>query len=221
MKFNGVVFDFNGTLFLDSVMHERAWKKVASEIVGRPITTEEYYRDMNGKCNRLIMEILLGDRFTEEALQQAEVAKEQRYRELCLAEPGFIQFINGAEQLFDWLKGKGIPMAIATASEISNVRFYREQFGLDRWFPPERIIYNDGSFPLKPAPDIYLKAAAVLGLSPAELVIAEDSYAGLRAAHAAGAGWLYGISAGQEQVIGAELCNAVIPDMNHFDKELF
>lgn len=220
MKFSGVVFDFNGTLFLDSLMHERAWKEVASDILGRPISTEEYYRDLNGKANRLIMEILLGDAFTEEALIQAEIAKEARYRELCLAEPGFIKLTAGAEELFDWLKANGIPMAIATASEITNVEFYWEQFGLRKWFTEDRLIYCNGTFAPKPSPEIYYKAAAALGLKPENLIICEDSYAGLRAAHAAGAGYLYGIAAGKETELGAGLMDAVISDFTQFDRNL-
>lgn len=220
MKFSGVVFDFNGTLFLDSLMHELAWKKVAKELFGKVITTEQYYREMNGKENKLIMDILMEGSYTHEQLMQAEVAKEESYRQLCLAEPGFIRFTAGAEALFDWLKEKGIPMAIATASEISNVEFYWKQFGLERWFTAERVIYNDHTFPLKPNPDIYFKAAQVLGLAPESLIICEDSGAGLRAAKAAKAGYIYGIAAGKETEMAADLIDAVIPDFTAFDRGL-
>lgn len=220
MRFNGVVFDFNGTLFLDSVMHERAWIRTAKELFDITVTPEQYYRDLNGKENKLIMDALMGENYTREQLAQAEVAKEECYRRLCLEEPGFIRFTPGAEALFDWLKEKGIPMAIATASEISNVEFYWEQFRLDRWFAEQELIYNDHTFPLKPNPDIYYKAAELLGVPPRELVICEDSGAGLRAAKAAGAGYLYAIAAGAETALFAGLPDAVIHDFTQFDRNL-
>jgi beta-phosphoglucomutase-like phosphatase (HAD superfamily) len=49
-------------------------------------------------------------------------------------------------------------------------------------------VYDDGSRPGKPAPDIYLHAAHTLGLPPANCVVVEDSVSGLQAAHAAGIG---------------------------------
>ena len=220
MKMNGVVFDFNGTLFLDSVMHERAWIQTAKELLGITVTPEQYYRELNGKENKLIMDALTGGSYTPEQLMQAEVTKEESYRRLCLEEPNFIRFTEGAEALFDWLKAREIPMAIATASEISNVRFYWEQFRLERWFSAERLIYNDHTFPLKPSPDIYHKAAALLGVPPEQLVICEDSGAGLQAAKAAGAGYLYAIVAGAETALFAGLPDAVISDFTQFDRGL-
>lgn len=219
MALKGVIFDFNGTLFLDSEMHERAWQEISLLLFDRPIPTEEYREHINGRCNRLILDYLLGS-YTEEQLEQAEIAKEERYRELCRATPGFIRLTNGAEALFDTLKEMGIPMAIATASEISNVEFYWKEFQLERWFTRDRIIYSDGTIPMKPAPDIYLEAAKRLGLSPAEVIVAEDSNAGLQAARNAKVGWLYAITAGEETAFGRELADQAITDFTHFDINL-
>ncbi|MBQ6824283.1 MAG: HAD family phosphatase [Clostridia bacterium] len=220
MTYSGIVFDFNGTLFLDSPMHEKAWIQTAKALFDITVTPEQYYRELNGKENKLIMDAIMGS-YTPDQLMQAEVTKEETYRRLCLKEPGFIRFTEGAEALFDWLTERGIPMSIATASEISNMKFYWEQFRLERWFTPERVIYNDHTFPLKPNPDIYFKAAQALGVPPEKLVICEDSGAGLRAAKAAGAGYIYAIAAGAETAMSAGLMDAVIPDFTYFDRSLF
>ena len=52
---------------------------------------------------------------------------------------------------------------------------------MDRWFDPRRIVYDDGTFSGKPAPDIYLRAAERIGLSPSRCIVAEDAlYEALR-----------------------------------------
>lgn len=56
------------------------------------------------------------------------------------------------------------------------------------WFDAGLTVYDDGSRPGKPAPDIYLQAARNLGLAPAQCVVVEDSRSGIEAAHAAGIG---------------------------------
>jgi len=64
---------------------------------------------------------------------------------------------------------------------------------LDRWFDVGLIVYDDGSRPGKPAPDIYLQAARNLGLAPAQCVVVEDSRSGIEAAHAAGIGYIVAV----------------------------
>ena len=84
----------------------------------------------------------------------------------------------------------GIRRTIATASERTNLDFFVQHLGLDRWFEVDRIVYDDGSRPGKPAPGVYLQAASNLGLQPAQCVVVEDSRSGLQAAHAAGIGYI-------------------------------
>ena len=88
-------------------------------------------------------------------------------------------------------------MTIATGSEIVNVRFFMEQFRLDRWFALERIVYDDGQLPGKPNPEIYQRTAANLGLAPEACVVAEDAPAGVAAARAAGIGRILAVAQGQ------------------------
>jgi HAD superfamily hydrolase (TIGR01509 family) len=183
----------------------------------RPIPSAEYQEHLNGRCNKLIVEYLLNGNYTDEDVTRAELLKEERYRVLCRETPGFIRLTNGAETLFDTLKARGIPMAIATASEISNVEFYWKEFDLARWFTFDRIIYSDGKLPMKPAPDIYLEAAKRLGLSPAEVLVFEDSHAGLQAARNAKVGRLYAITGEESGAFGRELADKTIPDFTYFD----
>ncbi len=221
MKFSGVVFDFNGTLFLDSAYHEQAWKDYAKKLRKEPLGNEEYYSKLNGKENRYIIEYLTGEKLDEKELLRMGLEKEAYYRELCLKEPEKLVLNQGAEAFFEKLLARGIPFAIASACEKSNMDFYRQQFKLERWFTEDHLIYSDGTFPSKPAPDIYLKAVARLGREPKDVVVFEDSFSGITAAHAAGVGHLVVISAGQPFIKGKEFADRLITDFREVDPDQF
>jgi beta-phosphoglucomutase-like phosphatase (HAD superfamily) len=90
--------------------------------------------------------------------------------------------------LLDLLSARGIPRTIATASGRTNLDFFTERLKLDRWFDPAGFVWDDGTLPGKPAPDVYLMACRNLGLEPASCVVVEDSISGLKSAREAGIG---------------------------------
>src|SRR5256886_15261095 len=65
-------------------------------------------------------------------------------------------------------------------------------------FRSAKIIYDDGSRPGKPAPDVYLAAARNIGVAPHECAVVEDAVSGIAAAHAAGIGYIVAIGAPAE-----------------------
>jgi beta-phosphoglucomutase-like phosphatase (HAD superfamily) len=67
-----------------------------------------------------------------------------------------------------------------------NLNFYIKHMKLDRWFTEENTVYDDGTYPGKPAPDIYLMAAKKLGLDPADCLVFEDIVPGVLSAKRAG-----------------------------------
>lgn len=188
MSLRGVLFDFNGVLLWDSPLHEEAWIDLATELRGYPLTHAEHALQVHGHTNHSIVEYLLGRKLTRAESQPISERKETLYRQRCIRLGAAYHLSPGAEQLFQRLTNLQAPFTIATASGESNVRFYFEHLGLGRWFSPERMAYDDGTLPGKPAPDLFLKAARLIGLSAAECIIVEDSLSGLQAAQAAGAG---------------------------------
>ena len=112
------------------------------------------------------------------------------YQNTCLALGAGFKLSPGSIELFEYLKRKNIPFTIATSSEIGNVRFFFKHLGLGTWFDINSIVFDDGSFPGKPAPDIYLKAAQKIGLAPNNCLVVEDARSGIRSAHAAGIGYI-------------------------------
>lgn len=187
-----VLFDFNGTLFDDTRFHLRAWQRYMRRKFGIELTLEEVRRDFIGPNNSTIFHNYFGDRFSDAQLHAFSREKEEEYRAAARAE-GRLQLMEGAPELFDLLTERGVPFALATASEMDNVRFYLNDLGLDRWFTMDRIVYDQGLLASKPDPAFYLEAARRLSVRPEDCVVAEDSPSGIQAAASAKAGRIIAI----------------------------
>lgn len=186
----GIIFDLNGVLLWDGALQEQAWAEFSAALRGRALSPQEMARHVHGRNNRYTLEYLLSRPLdlTGGELERLSEEKERTYRRLCLAQGAGFCLSPGAASLLDWLAAHDVPRAIATASGKANVDFFRQHLGLDRWFAAEAIVHDDGTLPGKPAPDLYWRAARVLGLPLAACVVVEDSLSGLEAARAAGAG---------------------------------
>lgn len=218
-RFKGAIFDFNGTLFFDSKKHEIAWGKFAIDVRGHAFTEEEMVQYVYGRSNRSILEYLLKREIPDDVLQFFVAKKEDFYRHICLQDKKNLKLVAGAILLFEFLIGKEIPITIATASEITNLQFFNEQFGLDKWFDMDKVIFDDFKIKGKPAPDMFLAATQKLGLDPPECIIFEDSTSGVQAAKAVGIGRIIVIDPLGEQSNFKDHpdVDLVIADFTHFD----
>lgn len=79
----------------------------------------------------------------------------------------------------------GIPCALVTSSPGSEARLYLKTNGLTKYLPV--IVSGDLGLTSKPAPDVFLHAARLLGVDIKDCGVLEDSFNGLRAGRAAGA----------------------------------
>ncbi len=197
MTFSGIIFDFNGVLWWDSPLIDRAWQRTALQLRGREFSAEELTQIVHGRNNGGTLEYLVGHPLGGEEIRRMIDEREIYYRNLCLEQGEKFRLSPGALELLDFLRERKIPRTIATASEKTNVDFFVEHLRLERWFDPQRIVYDDFVRPGKPAPDCYLAAAAVLRLEPSCCVVIEDSLSGIRAARAAGIGLVIGLTSSQ------------------------
>ena len=101
-------------------------------------------------------------------------------------------------------------------------RRFLKELNLPKWFDVEKIVYDDGTIPGKPQPDIYLKAANKLGLEPKDCIVVEDAISGINAAYAAGIGKIIAIASLESPDIYKELpyVNQIIKDFSNFDEIL-
>ncbi|HAM31173.1 MAG TPA: haloacid dehalogenase [Erysipelotrichaceae bacterium] len=181
---NGVIFDFNGTLFLDNDKHIKAWNKIAMELRGTGITEEELHSKMNGVNNKYIIRYLNSGKEDDELEAKYSSLKEQYYRRFCQEDTENFHLIEGAVQLFDQLKQKNIPFTIASASIKDNIDFFVENFQLSRWIDPETIVYDNGQYKDKEA--MFIQAARNIHVPVDQICVIEDSLAGVNASIKAG-----------------------------------
>ncbi|MDP8999410.1 MAG: HAD-IA family hydrolase, partial [Myxococcota bacterium] len=110
----------------------------------------------------------------------------------------------------DAARGRALPCAVASSSSRFLVEATLARFGLLELF--DAVVTGDCVTRPKPAPDIFLEAAARLNTSPVECVVLEDSLAGVRAARAASMTVIAVPEAGLERFV--DLADAVVSDLH-------
>ncbi len=174
------LFDLNGTVVDDMRLHGELWREVALRL-GRDVPAATFYRDWAGAKSEEVIQRITGRRMDRAEVQALVEGKESRYREIYrsrVAEvPGCVAFIGR-------LRRAGVPLALATSAPEENRALALTGLGLDGAF--DRIVGPEGVAHGKPAPDIFLAAAAALGREPASCIVFEDAVNGILAALAAG-----------------------------------
>lgn len=191
------IFDVDGVIIDSRALHTATWDEYVRRF-GRTLP-EGFGSTIFGRHNRDIVRELFGPGLSLEEIDGHGAAKEAFYRERLkpvLMEhlvPGVAEFLRGQA---------GRPMAVASNAEWANVEAVLIPSGLLRFF---RVVL-DGSQVARPKPDpeIYLRAAELLGVAPYDCVVFEDSYSGVEAARAAGAR-IVGVQTTHERLPGANL----------------
>lgn len=196
MNKQGIIFDFNGTLFFDSHYHNQVWKQIAIKLRGSELSDEEMNGIIHGKNNEKIIDYITNHRVSREENHRISLQKEAEYRKLVMANPETSHLAPGAIALFDACKERGIPFTIASASIKENIDFYVSYFHLDEWMDPATIVYDDGSYEDKIK--MFQTAANNLHVDIQDCLIFEDSASGIRFAHEAGANNIIAIDSIQE-----------------------
>jgi HAD superfamily hydrolase (TIGR01509 family) len=216
MQIQGVIFDFNGTLFWDTEFHNQAWDIYLNRL-GMSVSDSDKDEHIHGKPNKDIFEFLFQRSLSAEEIETAVEEKESIYREICLKSntslaPGAIGFL-------EFLKNNQVPFNIATSSGFGNVKFFFKHFQLDKWFDKSKVVYDNGSFNGKPAPDIFLLAAHNIGVPITGCIIFEDSVTGLKAAANAKSHKVIYVKSNSIEV--KEKVDQVITDFNQVDRRMF
>lgn len=193
MALEAALFDFNGTMIFDSDLQVRAWKAFLGNRIGRDVTSDEFMAHVHGQNSEHSMRHFLG-RLDDAEVARLEEEKEVIARQMYLDDPTGFHLAAGLPELLDALATRGVALNIGTAAAAGNVRFYFDHLDLGRWFDISRVAFNDRSFPGKPAPDIYLHAAANVGAEVTRSAVFEDALAGLEAARRAGAAEIVGLA---------------------------
>ena len=214
-----VIFDYNGTMVNDEIYHNEAWSLFMKRHIGRDLTEEEFDRYIHGIHADVTIRRFLGAELSDAEVKRLVQEKEETYREICASHADIYQLRAGLPAYLDRLQAAGVKLGIATSSPIENVEFYFAHIDLARWFTLDQVTYNDHSFPGKPAPDIFLRAAEKLHADIHRSYVFEDAKSGVEAAVAAGAAKVIAIAGTADpealRTLGAE---RVISDYRELEK---
>src|SRR5690606_21936408 len=177
---SAVIFDLDGTIVDNMAWHAQAF----DAFVARhrlPAMDMEMRRRTDGKRNREIFPTLFGRELTPAEVEVLEEEKEGMYRELSR---GQLRPLRGLATLLDRLDAEGVVAGVATSGPRKNVEHTLAELGLAHRF--EVIARGDQVTHGKPAPDVFLHAARLLGVDPAACLAFEDAPLGVAAARSAG-----------------------------------
>jgi len=182
VKIRAVVFDFDGVLANTERLHYQAIQETLVAH-GRSLDARTYFDRYLGYGDRDIFVELARDTawsLDSATLEALMSLKADRYRGRMAAGDALYPLAAAC------VRGLGgrFALAIASGSLRREIQTILATGGLLDAFPV--IVGADDVTAGKPAPDSYLKAAALLGVNPAAAVAIEDSRWGLEAAHAAG-----------------------------------
>ena len=174
-----VLFDMDGVIF-DSERAVRAvWREIAAQfgLTGIDAVFARCVGVNIARTREIFREAYPG-------LDFEDFDRRVRARFLSLYDRGRLPVKPGAREILTALKARGIPLALASSTRTEIVRRELEEAGLLTFF--DAVVGGDAVTRSKPDPEIFLTAAARLGAEPGASFVVEDSFNGVRAAHAGG-----------------------------------
>ena len=183
MKFQAVIFDLDGVICFTDEYHYRAWKAMADGM-GIPFDREINNR-LRGVSRMDSLEIILekyqGPALSEEKKAQLAQQKNDLYRE-SLKGMSTDDLSDEVKQTLDSLRAMGLKLAIGSSSK--NTPFILGQIGLKDYF--DAVSDGNNITRSKPDPEVFVKAADMLGIAPERCLVVEDAVSGAQAGHAGG-----------------------------------
>jgi HAD superfamily hydrolase (TIGR01509 family) len=169
-----VIFDFDGVVVNTAPLHELCWSEVA-RVNQLSFTHEQFLQGIGVKNDYFISEILGWSK----DLVEIERLHKEKEREFQKKLPQ-VSLVEGLLPFLEALKNKKIPCAIASASISANIHLLLDHFMIGHYFT--HIASADEVQNGKPAPDLFLLAAAKLEQIPTRCLVFEDAILGVEAA---------------------------------------
>lgn len=178
MKYKGIIFDLDGVICSTDEYHYQAWQGLADKL--GVFFNRERNNLLRGVGRMNCVDIILeksDKQYTEEEKLRFAAEKNDHYREL-LKNMSPADLTDEVKNTLETLKQTGLKMAIGSSSK--NAPFILERIGLADFFDA----VSDGNCisHSKPHPEVFLKAADMIGLSPSECLVVEDAHSGVEAA---------------------------------------
>lgn len=199
----------DGTLVDSREYHWRAWQ-TAMAAEGLTVTEAEFLASF-GQRNDTILSAWLGPAAEPERIRRIGDAKESEYRRL-VADEG-IELLPGAGEWLRALRRAGWRQAIASAAPRLNVEAIERALALTEVM--DALVSAEDVRAGKPDPDVFLVAAARVGVAPERCIVVEDAAAGIEAGRRAG---MSCIGVGGEALRAADI---VVPSLDRLPPDAF
>ena len=210
----GIIFDFDGVLIDSEPLYLKSVNVVLAECGVEQVTPTEYQQFI-GRNARNAWEKLIRDRNLPESVEHYE----ERYGDVL---EGVLRqelaLRPEAEELLGVVERRGIPRGLATATRSRWLAVKLERLGLTDFF--DALVCASDVRRSKPAPDIYLKAAELMGMDPVDAVAIEDSPVGITAAKSAG---IYTVALRTDMTTTLDISKAdeIINSLREFDVDRY
>jgi beta-phosphoglucomutase family hydrolase len=210
-SYDAVLFDLDGVLTPTAEVHMHAWQTMFEELfaaweIEPPYTERDYFEYLDGKKRYDGVASLLRSRDVE--LPWGHPSDEPEIDTVCgvgnrknvvfarvLRRDGIAPY-PGSIALLEVLEAAGTPVAVVSSSK--NAEEVLEAAGIRARFPivMDGVIAERDHLASKPAPDVFVEAARMLGVDPARSVAVEDALSGVQSAVAGGFGLVVGVDRG-------------------------
>ena len=183
MKFQAIIFDLDGVICFTDEYHYRAWKAMADSM-GIPFdrTINNRLRGVSRMASLdIILEKYQGPALSLEQKEELARQKNEIYRE-SLGEMSAADLSDEVKETLDGLRALGLKLAIGSSSK--NTPFILGQIGLRGYF--DAVSDGNNITRSKPDPEVFVKAAGMLGIAPEYCLVVEDAVSGAEAGHAGG-----------------------------------
>ena len=176
----GLLFDMDGVLVNNLDIHRQAFAEFFRRY-GVERTFDELNRHFGRGNDDIMGELMPAEIVARVGIRELGNQKEAIYREIyaptITPQAGLIEFLEEAER-------KGLVSAVGSSGFMANVDFVLDKCAIRRFFAA--TVAGDQVTRCKPDPEIYLTAAAKLGLKADECIVFEDAEAGIEAGKRAG-----------------------------------
>ena len=202
---SAVLWDLDGTLVDSGPFHWLAWREtMAAE--GHTFTRQEFETTF-GQRNDRVLRAFFGSASAPAELDRIGNEKEERYRRFVLS--GELTFLPGVVTWLEALKQEGWSQAIVSSAPRLNISTVLDALHAHDHF--DAVIAAEDVKHGKPDPEVFLVAAATLGIDPQCCVVVEDALAGIEGARRAGMRSIY--VGDSERDSGADLRTCSLADL--------
>lgn len=178
---DAVIFDMDGTLFDTEMISRLAWLDV-KEKYNLPVT-EEFMLKLIGLTPANAQ--IVYDAYMPKGWPQEEAFQHHEDYIAWYRQTYGIPTKGDLHKLLSYVKNKGYRLALATSARHDNMMYNLKSSDTLQYF--ETVLSAEMMEKGKPDPDIYLKTMQALQVEPQRCIIIEDSFNGVKAAHASGA----------------------------------